>query len=69
MLKALCLGWVTDSLKVILGLRAAGIETAVVNTEPERYFEIVPGLHYNIPVALNLYSGGRCLSLGYHDSR
>lgn len=56
-LKALVLGWVTDLLKVILGLRAASIEIVVVNTEPERYFETVPGLEHKVPVALNLYRG------------
>lgn len=57
MLKALCLGWVTDMLKVILGLRGAGIDTVIVNTHPERFFATVPALAANIPVALNLYQG------------
>jgi len=57
MLKALCLGWVTDSLKVILGLRGAGIETVVVNTHPARFFDKVPALCDTSPVSLNLYWG------------
>jgi len=56
MLKALCLGWVTDSLKVILGLRDAGIETVVVNTHPSYFPAKVPALPH-IPIALNLYQG------------
>lgn len=55
MLKALCLGWITSSLNVILSLRGAGIETVVVNTEPYRFFDRVPALYNNIPIALNLY--------------
>jgi|GEM_PF-2089956 len=59
MLKALCLGWVTDMLKVILALRGTGIDTVVVNTHPDRFFATVPALAANIPVALNLYQGVR----------
>lgn len=54
MLKAVYLGWVTDSLKVILGLQDAGIETVVVNTHPNYFPTKVPALSH-IPIALNLY--------------
>ncbi|WP_412709806.1 hypothetical protein [Atrimonas thermophila] len=64
MLKVLCLGWVTDSLKVILALKGAGFETVVVNTSPTRFFERVPGLHDDIPVA-NLYQGVRIPNLKF----
>ncbi len=55
MLRALCLGWVTDSLKIISGLRGSGIETVVVNTDPVHFFDEVPALPVEIPIALNLY--------------
>ncbi len=57
MLKALCLGWITDSLKAVLALWGAGIETIIVNTEPDRFFDKVPALPFDIPVTLNLYQG------------
>lgn len=55
MLKALCVGWITNSLQAVLALRGAGIETIIVNTEPDRFFERVPALRDDIPIALNLY--------------
>jgi len=58
-LKALHLGWVTDSLKTILALHHAGIEPVVVNTDPVRFFDKVPALPVHIPVALNLYENSR----------
>jgi len=55
MLKTLCLGWTTNSLNIVLALRGAGIETVIVNTGTDRFFDKVPILCHNILVALNLY--------------
>jgi len=54
-MKAIYLGWVTSSLKTILVLRHADIAPLVVNTDPVNFFDKVPVLPINLPVALNLY--------------
>lgn len=58
-MKALHLGWVTDSLKTILALRHSAIEPVVVNTDPIHFFDRVPALFVDIPVRLNLYQNFR----------
>lgn len=56
-LKAIHLGWVTDSLKTILALLEADIELVVINTQPSGFFSNVPALSVQIPVTCNLYQG------------
>ena len=60
-MRALHLGYVTDSLKTVLALRRANIELVVVNNKPYDYFSQVPALDIlglQIPV-LNLYQNCR----------
>jgi hypothetical protein len=54
-LRAIHLGRATDSLKTVLALLEAGIEPVVVNTDTDKFFDVLPGLPIRIPVVCNLY--------------
>jgi len=55
--KVLLLGGATGMKKIIPSLLECNFEPIVVNTDPVRFFDKVPVLSFDIPVALNLYQG------------
>jgi hypothetical protein len=60
-LRAVHLGRATDSVKTVLALVEAGIEPVVVNTEPDLFFESMPGMPPGTSVSIhrNLYGDFR----------